>query len=351
MSDQSAESLEAAALANADAGDWRSAAAAFEAAARCSTARQSECYDMAAQAWAEADEHGKAASAARLAVAAAPGCADAHTTLGRALRNCGEFGEAAAALQRALALGAAHVVDEVDEALELEQLKHARGLLLPRTNAELRLLEEAACCCTHDGAHGPGTRVWECGVVLARYLAAAVPSPLCPPLFGRHILELGAGTGIAGIAAAALGASVTLTDIAGALPLLRRNADANARVIAQAGGAARVACLDWREPQAALADNACFDVVIAADCVYNAAQLPPFLSLLARLAAPHRTGGQPVTMLIAHKARDEEVLAALLDGLRGETRLHVHEVPFEDMDAEFRTRRVKLFACMPARAR
>ena len=53
---------------------------------------------------------------------------------------------------------------------------------------------------------GTGTMVWECGIVLAKYLELHADALLrhgraSPP----RVLELGAGVGTAGLAAAALG--------------------------------------------------------------------------------------------------------------------------------------------------
>jgi hypothetical protein len=59
------------------------------------------------------------------------------------------------------------------------------------------------------------------------------------------VLELGSGTGIVGLAAAHLGARVWLTDLPDALPHLSSNVGSNAAGVAAAGGAARVAALDW----------------------------------------------------------------------------------------------------------
>jgi hypothetical protein len=55
---------------------------------------------------------------------------------------------------------------------------------------------------------GPGGAVWDAAVVLAQY----VHSLGSTALRGAAVIELGAGTGLPGIAAARLGADVTLTD-------------------------------------------------------------------------------------------------------------------------------------------
>lgn len=66
-----------------------------------------------------------------------------------------------------------------------------------------------------------------------------------PRLQGAHLLELGAGTGVAGITAAGCGAHVTLSDLPAVLPLLQANIERNKQLIAAAGGSARAAELDW----------------------------------------------------------------------------------------------------------
>ncbi|CAM9446352.1 unnamed protein product [Scytosiphon promiscuus] len=70
-----------------------------------------------------------------------------------------------------------------------------------------------------------GSIVWDAEIVLAHYLDQAYGYRLS----GMRVLELGAGTGLAGIVAARLGASVVLTDQSKLLPTLIKNARANAR--------------------------------------------------------------------------------------------------------------------------
>lgn len=72
-----------------------------------------------------------------------------------------------------------------------------------------------------------GGRVWDGGVFLARNLQFGAASGLFS-IKGTSVLELGAGTGIAGLMAAQLGAStVLLTDVSAVLPSLAANIKLN----------------------------------------------------------------------------------------------------------------------------
>ena len=69
-----------------------------------------------------------------------------------------------------------------------------------------------------DAETAIGARVWRSSYLLARYLEVA------PELVaGKSVVELGAGCGLVGMAAAELGAAtVLLTDLAGVLPRVER---------------------------------------------------------------------------------------------------------------------------------
>lgn len=106
-----------------------------------------------------------------------------------------------------------------------------------------------------------GRVVWPAAHSLSAHLCAM------PDLVrARRVVELGAGAGLTGIVAAALGATeVVLTDLPSALPLLHRNVTRNADVIS--GCPVRVAELRWG---AETDDALCgCDVVIGCEIVYQ----------------------------------------------------------------------------------
>jgi predicted nicotinamide N-methyase len=91
------------------------------------------------------------------------------------------------------------------------------------------------------------------------------------------VLELGCGLGVPSVVAARAGASVLATDAdPDALDLLRRNAALNDAEL-------ETARVDWTAP-ANLLDRAPFDLVLAADVMYERESVAPLLELLPRLA-------------------------------------------------------------------
>jgi predicted nicotinamide N-methyase len=112
--------------------------------------------------------------------------------------------------------------------------------------------------------------LWRSGVALARELDGVA-------LRGLRVLELGCGLAVPSIAAARAGAAVLATDACGeALELVARNARAN-------GVRVETATVDWAEPDE-LVGRAPFDLVLAADVLYERAGVAQLLSLLPRLA-------------------------------------------------------------------
>ena len=120
--------------------------------------------------------------------------------------------------------------------------------------------------------------LWPSGRVLAEWVAAR-------SLIGARVLELGAGLALPSLVAAHGGARVTATDwYEPALSFTRENA-------AAAGVTVSTLMVDWRDPPAALTRPPGFDLVIAADVLYEPRNAAPLADLVPRVVAP---GGRVV---------------------------------------------------------
>jgi Lysine methyltransferase len=83
---------------------------------------------------------------------------------------------------------------------------------------------------------------------------------------GKHVLELGSGTGLAGLLCASLGARTTLTDRADTVDLLRLNVQLNQPLLQKEQ--VSVQELEWGKTDCStLAGHV--DVLVAAECIYN----------------------------------------------------------------------------------
>ena len=111
--------------------------------------------------------------------------------------------------------------------------------------------------------------LWPSGVALAKAIAAR-------SLKGARVLELGCGLGLPSLAAALAGGRVLATDWSRtAVDLLADNAARN-------GARLETAVVDWTRP-AALLERAPFDLVLAADVLYERRNVEPLAELLPRL--------------------------------------------------------------------
>ncbi|WP_051324283.1 class I SAM-dependent methyltransferase [Candidatus Solirubrobacter pratensis] len=124
-----------------------------------------------------------------------------------------------------------------------------------------------------EGGAGRGVPYW------ARPWPAGLALAAMEPPRGR-VLELGCGLGAPSIAAAKAGAEVLATD---------GSSDAvafTAHALALNEAVATVAVADWADHGATLVDGGPWDVVLAADVFYTAANVQTALRLLPRLLEP-----------------------------------------------------------------
>jgi len=150
-------------------------------------------------------------------------------------------------------------------------------------------------------------------VAVSARAAALLASP-------RRVVELGSGTGVVGLALAAAGHDVTLTDTptvavpsfdcegayegdyladSGVMRALRAHAAEHARAIDRARGRARVAELTWGDAAAAARHAAPNLLVVGSDVTYERRAWP---SLLATLGALLSGGGGACLLALQERA-------------------------------------------------
>ncbi len=129
-----------------------------------------------------------------------------------------------------------------------------------------------------------GHKTWIASYLLAKRLPRLLPRHLSSikisdPLHRRNsngtrgerpkILELGAGTGLVGLAASGLiEADIHLTDLPFILPNLQHNIEQNASLVESTGSTNTAGALDWSEDTAIEAEEEKYDVILAADSLY-----------------------------------------------------------------------------------
>ena len=204
-----------------------------------------------------------------------------------------------------------------------------------------------------EAQHGDtGMIVWDGAIALVKGHLEHAHGQGTFPLGGKRVLELGAGTGVGGLAAAALGAALTvITDLAYCLESLRVNVEAT--VAAQAAAAAedgleddrsrdrqgdsagggasssgeiRVEELDWTRPVI----GETFDVVLGADIVWLEELVSPLVGTFAAIA-----GTNPdVHIILSHQQRSLRTDEALFHELK-EKGFAWQKVPAEDLHPDF----------------
>ncbi|XP_022133230.1 protein N-lysine methyltransferase METTL21A-like [Momordica charantia] len=164
-------------------------------------------------------------------------------------------------------------------------------------------------------SRGLSFQLWPAATTLVKLLdeqrSHPETSPLTPTLTALRdgsdrrtleVLEIGSGTGLVGIAAAAtLGAIVTVTDLSHVIPNLQFNVEANAEVLAANGGRVQVAPLHWGEAIDTELIGREFELVLASDVVYHDHLYDPLLQTLRSFLLG---GGNPkMVFLMAHLRR------------------------------------------------
>ena len=168
---------------------------------------------------------------------------------------------------------------------------------------------KAPLCIAQDASdRALGSVVWDCGDAMAAFLADRPEA-----VAGRSVVDLGSGTGVAGIASVAYGGAdrCLLTDLEECERFSRGSIRQNEPAL---DGRCAFEALDWRAEalpagfRGVLAREGC--VLLVSDCLYQYGLLRPLLALLRRIVRGD------MLLLWSYKMRIREREACYLEMLR-----------------------------------
>ncbi|KAI8995731.1 putative methyltransferase-domain-containing protein [Gaertneriomyces semiglobifer] len=157
-------------------------------------------------------------------------------------------------------------------------------------------------------AAGVGATVWDSAICLAKYIEKVFREnpEYVETLREKRIVEVGAGTGLLGLAVATLlrdiPSEVHLTDREIALPLLHKNASVWRSTQAASPLSVSVSALDWlAPPKPSTPQHDCFSparLILLADCVYTPSLYQPLVASLLSIS------DENTEILLAYEKRD-----------------------------------------------
>jgi len=201
-----------------------------------------------------------------------------------------------------------------------------------------------------------GFSVWDCAVVLSKFLETSMKEFPLGFWKGKRVIELGSGTGTVGLAIALLGGTVLLTDSIEVQNLIEKNISINLEGMRKMGGSARVCVLNWNngakeytsyvtgrtsgsEAECITVQNEKpFDFVLCSDVLFQYESIAPFIQTLTDLTTDR---GKNTTIYLAHQARYPKVDAEFKQQLR--SNFVVIEIPIEEHHPHYRTEKVQIF--------
>ena len=166
-----------------------------------------------------------------------------------------------------------------------------------------------------DNSGGLGAHVWDAAIALSAFVTCVGEGQRTsgetqcrlPELRGAQCLELGAGSGLVGMALGMQGARVMCTDGDPALlELIETNAAANGL-----SSRVRTRVIDWADPATYLSITEDLQLVAAADTIYKKTGLA-----FAAAIAAHIPRGSATPAIIAYQHRDDGTMPFFLEMMK-----------------------------------
>ncbi|KAG8188582.1 hypothetical protein JTE90_005939 [Oedothorax gibbosus] len=175
--------------------------------------------------------------------------------------------------------------------------------------------------------------VWDAGIVLGKYLDYLQHQNNI--LGGKTVIDIGSGTGVAGLFAGVLGATVILTDLPEVIPLLQKNIELNKNILK---GNTSASVLVWGSNENTLPVP---DLILVSDCIYYDQSVEKLIPTLEQLSTSH------TEVLISYEDRvlgnKKELLKKFLDALKKS--FHIEVIPPALQHPDFRSDDIHLLKC------
>ena len=145
----------------------------------------------------------------------------------------------------------------------------------------------------------------------------------------QRVIEIGAGTGAVGLAAAALGATVILTDLDQVEGLITANIARN-----KLSANASFTPLCWGDPIPSQISTPPFDIVLASDVLYQHEWVSPLIATLKALSGP------ATDIFLANEHRPKLKFPADLFSAAG---FLIQQIPYEQLHPEWRSPDIQIY--------
>ncbi|GAB7344068.1 hypothetical protein MBLNU457_1981t1 [Dothideomycetes sp. NU457] len=168
----------------------------------------------------------------------------------------------------------------------LESSRQVERQFMPLTRRPLHIFE--------DTGESIARHLWDGSLALTAYIdqVVALQAETSMPLLERalitatykklNVIELGCGCGVVGIALSQTvpDCDVLLTDLPEVDELVARNIEAASPAMSSH---IEFAALDWDAPLPSAVQSRNFDIIVAAECIYNTDSIPPLVKTLTAL--------------------------------------------------------------------
>lgn len=174
-----------------------------------------------------------------------------------------------------------------------------------------------------------GASLWDCALVLAKWFDTE--SWPVNSLKGKRVIEVGAGLGLPGLAAATLGADVIVTDRQPLIAALKRNISAN-----HLEDRVKADVLEW----SSMGDSKLgkigtnFEIILGSDLLFDVAIVADLSKALLELSSPE------TQIFISHELREKSVECFRVLGEKG---FQWSRIPNEELHPDWRCDDIGIF--------